>query len=38
VKITAETHLAMSTDLGAELILVDAPLVFEPIGVWAGGW
>jgi len=35
VKITAETELTISTDLAAELILIDVPLEFEPVGVWA---
>lgn len=35
-KITGEIALEMSTDLAAELILIDVPLEFEPIGVWAG--
>jgi len=35
-KITAAADLELSTDVGAELILVDVPLDFEPIGVWAG--
>jgi hypothetical protein len=25
-----------STDVGAELILIDIPLEFESVGVWAG--
>jgi redox-sensitive bicupin YhaK (pirin superfamily) len=37
VKVTGEAHLSMATDVGAELILIDVPLMFEPIGVWAGG-
>jgi redox-sensitive bicupin YhaK (pirin superfamily) len=37
-KITGEAELEMSTDVAAELILIDVPLVFEPIGVWAGEW
>jgi redox-sensitive bicupin YhaK (pirin superfamily) len=35
-KVTGEATLELSTDLGAELILVDVPLDFEPVGVWAG--
>ena len=38
VKVTAETHLTLRTDVAAELILVDVPLEFERIGVWAGEW
>ena len=35
-KVTSEAHLEMSTDVGAELILIEVPLRYEPIGVWAG--
>jgi redox-sensitive bicupin YhaK (pirin superfamily) len=35
LKITAETDLTITTDLAAELILIDVPLDFEPVGVWA---
>jgi redox-sensitive bicupin YhaK (pirin superfamily) len=35
-KVTGEATLELSTDLGAELILVDVPLDVEPVGVWAG--
>jgi len=35
-KVTGEAALEMSTDVGAELILIDVPLEFEPVGVWAG--
>jgi hypothetical protein len=35
-KVTGDATLELSTDLGAELILVDVPLDFEPVGVWAG--
>jgi quercetin 2,3-dioxygenase len=35
-KITGEAQLEMSTDVGAELILIDVPLQFEAVGVWAG--
>jgi hypothetical protein len=34
--ITGPVELALSTDTAAELILIDVPLEFEPIGVWAG--
>jgi redox-sensitive bicupin YhaK (pirin superfamily) len=34
-KITGEAQLQMTTDVGAELILIDVPLQFEPVGVWA---
>ena len=36
-KITGRTDLRLSTDAAAELILIDVPLEFEPIGVWAAG-
>jgi len=35
VKVTGEVDLQMTTELAAELILIDVPLQFEPIGVWA---
>jgi quercetin 2,3-dioxygenase len=35
-KISGETELGFSTDVGAELILIDVPLEFESVGVWAG--
>ena len=35
-KITAPADLELLTDVGAELILVDVPLDFEAVGVWAG--
>jgi redox-sensitive bicupin YhaK (pirin superfamily) len=37
-KITGPVALTLSTDAAAELILIDAPLEFEPVGVWAGEW
>ncbi len=37
-KITGEAKLEMTTDVGAELILIDVPLQFQPVGVWAGEW
>ena len=36
LKIVGPAQLAISTDIGAELILIDVPLAFETIGVWAG--
>jgi redox-sensitive bicupin YhaK (pirin superfamily) len=36
--ITGPIELALSTDTAAELILIDVPLEFEPVGVWAGEW
>ncbi len=35
-KISGEFELSLTTDVGAELILIDVPLEFEPVGVWAG--
>ncbi|MGH2381622.1 MAG: pirin family protein [Candidatus Limnocylindria bacterium] len=35
-KVTGEARFEMSTDIAAELILIDVPLEFEPVGVWAG--
>jgi len=35
-KATGAAELELSTDVGAELILIDVPLEFEPVGVWAG--
>jgi len=37
-KVSGEAVLALSTDVAAELILIDVPLEFEPVGVWAGEW
>jgi quercetin 2,3-dioxygenase len=34
-KVTGEASLELSTDVAAELILIDVPLEFEPIGAWA---
>ena len=36
--ITGPVELTLATDTGAELILVDVPLEFEAVGVWAGEW
>ena len=36
IKVQGETELAISTELAAELILIDVPVEFTPIGVWAG--
>ena len=36
VKVTGEAKFELSTDVAAELILIDVPLEFEPVGVWAG--
>jgi redox-sensitive bicupin YhaK (pirin superfamily) len=35
-KVTGEIELELATDVGAELILIDVPLEFQPVGVWAG--
>lgn len=37
-KVTGEATFEMTTDIGAELILIDVPLEFERVGVWAGEW
>jgi quercetin 2,3-dioxygenase len=38
VKVTGAAELTLRTDDAAELILIDVPLQFERIGVWAGEW
>lgn len=35
-KVAGEAQLSISTDLAAELILIDVPLDFRPVGIWAG--
>ncbi len=35
-KVAGEIELELVTDIGAELILIDVPLDFESVGVWAG--
>ena len=37
-KVTGVARLEMSTDVAADLILIDVPVQFESIGVWAGEW
>jgi redox-sensitive bicupin YhaK (pirin superfamily) len=37
-KVTGEATLDMTTDVAAELILIDVPLEFERVGIWAGAW
>jgi redox-sensitive bicupin YhaK (pirin superfamily) len=37
-KITGAAHLELTTDVAAELIVIDVPLEFAPVGVWAGEW
>jgi quercetinase-like protein len=34
--ITGAVELDLSSEIAAELILIDVPLEFEPVGVWAG--
>ena len=36
IKVEGEAELSMTTDLAAELILIEAPLEFTPVGVWSG--
>jgi hypothetical protein len=36
-KVTGPANLRLATDAAAELILIDVPLQFEPVGVWAAG-
>jgi redox-sensitive bicupin YhaK (pirin superfamily) len=36
LKVTGNAGLTLRTDVAAELILIDVPLEFEPVGVWAG--
>ena len=38
LKVTGTADLTFRTDVAAELILIDVPLEFERIGVWAGEW
>lgn len=38
LKVTGAAELTFRTDVAAELILVDVPLEYERIGVWAGEW
>jgi redox-sensitive bicupin YhaK (pirin superfamily) len=35
-KVTGAVELALQTDVAAELILIDVPLEFAAVGVWAG--
>ena len=35
---TGAAELMLRTDVAAELILIDVPLEFERVGVWAGEW
>jgi hypothetical protein len=34
--VTGAADLVLTTDVGAELILLDVPLQFKQIGVWTG--
>jgi hypothetical protein len=36
LNVTSNADLTLRTDVAAELILIDVPLEFEPVGVWAG--
>lgn len=36
IKVEGEAELSLTTDLAAEMILIDVPLEFTPVGVWAG--
>jgi redox-sensitive bicupin YhaK (pirin superfamily) len=36
VKVTDEPELAIRAEDASELILVDVPMQFEPVGIWAG--
>jgi quercetin 2,3-dioxygenase len=36
IKVTDERELAIRADQASELILVDVPMTFEPVGVWRG--
>jgi hypothetical protein len=38
VKVSGEASFELTTDVAAELILIEVPLEFEAIGVWAGEW
>ena len=38
VKVTGAAELTLRTEIAGELILIDVPRQFEPIGVWAGEW
>jgi redox-sensitive bicupin YhaK (pirin superfamily) len=37
-KVTGAADLSLATDVAAEMILIDVPLEFQPVGVWAGEW
>jgi redox-sensitive bicupin YhaK (pirin superfamily) len=36
-KVTGQPSLTIAADAPSELILVDVPLSFRPVGIWAGG-
>ena len=36
IKVGGVVELSITTDLAAELILIDVPLEFTPVGVWSG--
>jgi quercetin 2,3-dioxygenase len=35
-KVTGQPSLTVAAEAPSELILVDVPMRFEPVGVWAG--
>lgn len=37
-KVTGAAALSLATEVGAELILIEVPLEFRPVGVWARDW
>jgi redox-sensitive bicupin YhaK (pirin superfamily) len=36
-KVTGQPSLTVVADAPSELILVDVPMRFQPVGIWAGG-
>jgi redox-sensitive bicupin YhaK (pirin superfamily) len=36
IKVEGQADVSITTDVAAELILIDVPLEFTPVGVWAG--
>jgi redox-sensitive bicupin YhaK (pirin superfamily) len=36
-KVTAQPSLTIAAEEPSELILVDVPMAFEAVGIWAGG-
>jgi redox-sensitive bicupin YhaK (pirin superfamily) len=35
-KVTGQPSLSIAADAPSELILIDVPLSFRPVGIWAG--